>query len=108
MKDEFTRILLIESNLGDVMQVREMAKALGERRYELEVADLLSTGLEHLKQKGADIILLNLDLPDSQGFDTLTNVCAQAAGLPWALVQLLKRLWRIVAFFMIRMLLTPV
>ncbi|MGB7296510.1 MAG: ATP-binding protein [Candidatus Aminicenantales bacterium] len=82
MKAELTRILLIENNPGDVRLIRKMMKQVGGGRFDLEVADRLATGLEHLKQKGGDIILLNLGLPDSQGLETLTKVYAQATGVP--------------------------
>jgi DNA-binding response OmpR family regulator len=82
MKAELTKILLIEDNPGDTRLIREMLMEAGGGRFDLEVADRLATGLEHLKQKGGDVILLDLGLPDSQGFEALTKVYAQATGVP--------------------------
>jgi len=74
--------LLIEDNLGDARLIREiMAEARGDQ-FELERADRLSTGLERLAAGGIDVILLDLGLPDSMGFDTFTSVHAQVLEVP--------------------------
>jgi PAS domain S-box-containing protein len=50
--------------------------------FELEWADRLSVGLERLAVGGIDVILLDLTLPDSQGWDTFTRAHAQAPQEP--------------------------
>jgi len=42
MKDELTRILLIEDNPGDARLIREMVMEAGGGRFDLEVADRLA------------------------------------------------------------------
>ena len=66
-------ILLIEDNPGDVRLVREM---LAEEKadFTLSHADRLETGLEYLQQNRYDVVLLDLNLPDSEGFDTFTKL----------------------------------
>ena len=75
-KLSFMKILLIEDNPGDVRLVQEM---LAEEKadFELSHAERLQTGLEYLKQDGYDVVLLDLNLPDSEGFDTFAALHAQ-------------------------------
>lgn len=73
MNDEQTTILLIEDDPDDVRLIQEMLDETGDS-WDLEIADQLSIGLERLADNGADLVLLDLGLPDSQGLDTLTQV----------------------------------
>ena len=50
--------------------------------FDLERADRLSTGLEQLDHGGIDVALLDLSLPDSQGFDTFIKAYSQVPGVP--------------------------
>ncbi len=77
MNDERTRILLIEDDPEDARLIQEMLDEAGNS-WDLEVADRLSTGLKCLANGGADLVLLDLGLPDSQGLETLTRIQAQA------------------------------
>lgn len=82
MNGKSIRVLLIEDNPGDVRLIRE---ALVEARggdFDLVWVDRLSEGLEHLAAGGADVVLLDLGLPDSLGLETLGRVCDQRLGLP--------------------------
>jgi len=76
------RILLIEDDPGDAHLIRKML--IGSKRacFELEHFDRLSTGLEHLAQMEIDLILLDLNLPDSQGLDTFVKAHAKAQVIP--------------------------
>lgn len=87
MKNKRIKVLLIEDNPGDVRLIREMlAEATKEDTLSLNVEMLsvgsLSKGLECLKKGGIDMILLDLGLPDSQGFDTFTKVYNQIQEVP--------------------------
>jgi PAS domain S-box-containing protein len=62
------QLVLIEDNPGDVRLLREM---LDRRRFALESRPSLQAGLQLLEQTEADLVLLDLTLPDSQGLDTL-------------------------------------
>jgi phosphoserine phosphatase RsbU/P len=78
------RALLIEDNPGDARLIREMLREAdaGHARVELAQADRLSDGVEHLAQVGADVVLLDLSLPDSQGLETFVSVHAAAPAVP--------------------------
>src|SRR5215813_640167 len=61
------RVLLIEDNPGDARLIREMLRDAGggEQDVQLSHADRLSSGLDQLARIGADVVLLDLSLPDS-------------------------------------------
>jgi len=79
---ETYRVLLIGCSPEYSDQIRIMLDTIDDTRYELVVVKGLSEGLRHLDESGADIILLDLKLPDSQGIETFDMVYAQAKGLP--------------------------
>src|SRR5512135_693122 len=73
-------ILLIEDNPGDVRLIREYLSE--SSRIRLEVAARLETGLERLASGGIDVVLLDLSLPDSHGFDTFRQVHTRTPHVP--------------------------
>jgi PAS domain S-box-containing protein len=74
MKKEITKILLIEDNPGDARLVREILTEAGAALFKMVLANTLADGLNHLKRNPVDVILLDLTLPDSTGFDTFEKV----------------------------------
>ena len=82
MNDKRTKILLIEDNPGDTRLIQEMLAEAGPSRFELECVDQLSAGIKRLDQGDIDVILLDLDLPDSRGIDTFTKVYTQTQEKP--------------------------
>ncbi len=79
---ERIKVLLIEDNPGDARLIQEMLAEEKKILFDLEWRDRLSSGLERLAEGGIDIILLDLMLPDSRGFDTFTRTQAQAPEIP--------------------------
>ena len=77
MNDRIIRLLLIENDPGDADLVREMLSEDKSFSFQLECADRLATGLNRLAQGGIDIVLLDLNLPDSTGLDTFVKVHIQ-------------------------------
>ena len=86
MSDKHIKILLIEDNLGYVHLIQQMLAVSSQVEYQIECADRLSTGLEHLVKGEIDVVLLDLGLPDSQGLDTLGKVRTQAPAVPIVVV----------------------
>ena len=82
MSYERINALLIEDNAADARLMREMLRDAGEGSFELTCADRLSTGLECLSGRRMDVVLLDLNLPDSRGLQTLEHVHARARGAP--------------------------
>ena len=79
---ETMKVLLIEDNPGDARLIQEMVSEADGAAIDLERVDRLSTGLKHLVAAGdIDLVLLDLGLPDSSGFDTFTSIKAQAPGV---------------------------
>jgi PAS domain S-box-containing protein len=82
MSDESITVLLIEDNPGDARLIREFLSEVESHSFLLTCADRLSKGLEFLSRECVDLVLLDLSLPDSQGWDTFVRVHAQAPELP--------------------------
>src|SRR5499426_1039243 len=79
---ERQRVLLIEDNPGDVRLIREMLSEGEDGLFELHCAERLSQGLEYLSSRTAGVVLLDLSLPDSYGFDTFLKVYAHSPKVP--------------------------
>lgn len=87
-------ILLVEDNPGDVRLIEEMLREgeellqrvdrdntredLPHLHHETRVSD----GVEYLESNDVDAVLLDLNLPDSRGLDTLKSVCEVTELLP--------------------------
>jgi signal transduction histidine kinase len=78
------RALLIEDNPGDARLIREMLRdaVSGHADVDLLYADRLAGGLEQLSGEGADVVLLDLSLPDSHGLETFAVLHAAAPSVP--------------------------
>ncbi|MBI5501947.1 MAG: response regulator [Deltaproteobacteria bacterium] len=79
---ESLRTLLIEDNPVDAALVRELLAGQDGAAVELEWTSTVAKGLERLDARGIDVVLLDLNLPDSRGMGTLTRVQARAPELP--------------------------
>lgn len=79
---EHIRVLLIEDNPADAAFIEEMLSEAKDISFELEWKERLSIGLERLAKKGIDVVLLDLNLPDSRGFNTFAKALAQAPEIP--------------------------
>jgi PAS domain S-box-containing protein len=76
------RVLLIEDNPGDRRLMQELLREVTSVTIQLDYADSLSQGMRYLKQTSFDVVLLDLFLPDSQGFDTFTQLHQQERKTP--------------------------
>jgi PAS domain S-box-containing protein len=73
------KILLIEDNPDDFSFIREILEEV-EDQFELVNAETLKKGLKSFDDGQYDVILLDLGLPDSNGFDTFNKVHKHAPG----------------------------
>ena len=71
---ENVRILLIEDNPGDAYLIEEHFEEFANFSYELKIVETLDETLRVLKKKHFDVILLDLELPDSYGINTFLSV----------------------------------
>lgn len=82
MNSKPIKILLIEDNREDAVIIREMLKETANISFELNHVDRLKNGFESLFNDSFDVLLLDLNLPDSWGFDTFIRTYDQAPELP--------------------------
>jgi two-component system, sensor histidine kinase and response regulator len=82
MSDQRFKVLLIEDNLGDARLIQESLADAKSDPFDVETADRLETAVLRLRAGGIDAVLLDLSLPDSQGWDTFDNVKAEARYAP--------------------------
>jgi diguanylate cyclase (GGDEF)-like protein len=75
-------LLLVEDNPGDVRLVNEMLAEDRRQRFVLHVADRLESALVVLREQDITVILLDLQLPDGSGLDTLLKIHSSAPEIP--------------------------
>ena len=80
--DSPINVLLIEDNPGDARLIRELLSEAREISCCLQCADRLSSGIRQIADGGVDVVLLDLSLPDSRGFETFSRLHEQAKELP--------------------------
>jgi Flp pilus assembly CpaE family ATPase len=91
------KILLVEDNPGDARLLEEELKGNSDGRFELTWVEDLKAALKLLSQRQAaagaelgdgpfDAVLLDLNLPDSQGLETFHTMHQQAPWLPVVLL----------------------
>ena len=76
------RVLLIEDDPGHARLIREVLAEVHNPSCKLEHVERLASGLAALAAGGIDVVLVDLSLPDSQGFDTFARVHTQAPDVP--------------------------
>jgi CheY-like chemotaxis protein len=81
MNDQSTHVLLIEDNPGDADLVR-LRLVEGQSPVEVNCVERLSDGLASLKDQRPSVVLLDLNLPDSQGAETFRQMLEKAPGIP--------------------------
>ena len=82
MPQKRIRVLLIEDNLGDAKLVRLMLSAAEGPGFELRHVTDLQTALVQMKLQAFDVLLLDLNLPDSRELNTLGRVHAHDPSIP--------------------------
>ncbi len=82
IKKNSLNILIIEDNPADIRLVEEMLPESSEQQLRIMTADTLAQGLEILAYGDIDVILLDLELTDSQGLETLARVHEAVPGVP--------------------------
>jgi diguanylate cyclase (GGDEF)-like protein len=75
-------ILVIEVHPTDARRLKEALARVKGAPFAVECADRLSLGLKRLAGGRIDAVLLDLDLPDSQGLDTFVKVHVQCPEVP--------------------------
>ncbi|OEU41201.1 hypothetical protein BGV40_16285 [Methanosarcina sp. Ant1] len=72
--EKYIKILLIEDNPGDSYLIQEHLEEFANFSYELKIVETLDEALSVLKKQPFDVILLDLELPDSYGINTFLSI----------------------------------
>ena len=76
------RVLIVEDDAEDVMLIREMLAEAKETRFAAESCARMAEALPLLQRREYDVVLLDLNLPDSRGFQTIEAVHSSAPSAP--------------------------
>jgi two-component system, cell cycle sensor histidine kinase and response regulator CckA len=68
------KILLLEDNPGDAYLIEERLEEYSNFSYELKIVETLDEASRVLKKKPFDVIVLDLELPDSHGINTFLSI----------------------------------
>jgi PAS domain S-box-containing protein len=82
MFERTVRVLLVEDSPSDALIVCAGLRTGGPGQFEVTHVESLREGLQRLSSADVDVVLLDLGLPDSQGFDTLAAIRRRAARVP--------------------------
>lgn len=76
------QVLLVEDNPGDADLIRELLEEDPSNVLDIWRAERLRDALDLLGRQPIDAIILDLNLPDSRGMDTLRRIQDAAHGIP--------------------------
>ena len=76
------RVLLVEDNPVEAMRIRQLLARTHSTQFEVESVATLAVGQERAISGEFDLILLDLDLPDSTGLDTYSAFSCAVPALP--------------------------
>ncbi len=76
------RVLLIEDNPGDAKIIQRLLNSVTDGELDLHHEADLESGIEWLRSKGADVLLLDLGLPPTNGLDTLVRANQRIPDIP--------------------------
>ena len=75
-------ILLIEDNPGDVAILKDALETEKLCQFTMSQVDTLAKGMEELSRRRFDLVLLDLDLPDSHGKQTYEKILPHVPKVP--------------------------
>src|ERR1051326_3072490 len=80
------KVLLIEDNPADARLIEVMLAEARGLDFELRWADSLTAGVQQMAQEPADVVLLDLGLPESTGIETLERLFVHGSTVPTLVV----------------------
>jgi diguanylate cyclase (GGDEF)-like protein len=75
------QVLLIEDNIADTILTKRMLEKQGGARFRVACAGSLTKGI-NIAEKGVDVVLLDLNLPDSAGEETFLKLELMMPDIP--------------------------
>ncbi len=82
MNDTSINILLVEDSSSDAKLLQQTLSCLGGERWQVSHFERLGDAINACSDKGFDIALLDLSLPDSDGLNTVAEFHAAAPNIP--------------------------
>src|SRR3990172_951262 len=82
IEDKPSKILFVEDDPGYARLIRAMLKEYNRAVFESTHVTKITGALKHLKAETFDVILLDLNLPDSRGFGTFDKVREASPSIP--------------------------
>lgn len=82
MDNGLVKVLLIEDNRDYAWMLRLVLDEMNSDEFELTHVEQLEEAVRHLSKGQFDVILLDLTLPDSEGFDTFSKIFSLASDIP--------------------------
>jgi len=79
---EIIKLLIVEDDLDDVYLIKEYLKSDNHKQYSYFHAKTLAAALEQIKITQFDLILLDLGLPDAEGFESLNILNHADSSIP--------------------------
>jgi PAS domain S-box-containing protein len=76
------KILLIENNSGDAVFIQKLLGDVNGESFKIKWVDCLESAFSQISKTDYDVILLDLNLPDGTGLDTITVVYDKAPQIP--------------------------
>ncbi|MEK6708386.1 MAG: PAS domain S-box protein [Pseudomonadota bacterium] len=86
MADNRTQVLLVEDSLTDALFVQDALVHAVSEQFAVTHVERLNHALEQLQLQHFDVVLLDLNLPDSDGFETFTRLYNAAENIPVVLL----------------------
>ncbi len=86
MSDKPISVLFIDDSTEFADLVHAWLSEYGPSAFDISWSDSLNAGLKRLEQGGIDLILLDLGLPDSRGYESFARIQSAASGLPIVLI----------------------
>ena len=81
-KNLSVKVLLLEDNEVDAMWVKRGLKKASHSKYEVAVLQKVETLNQFLARNMVDVIIVDLNLPDSQGARTVKDIANTRPGTP--------------------------
>ncbi len=81
-RDSVVNVLFVEDDAKYANLLTKRMRHQANPAFRVEHVSRLDLAIEHLKHRRADVILLDLSLPDSRGLETLTRIHLQAPDVP--------------------------
>ncbi len=76
------KTLLVEDNDSYCRLVAKMLGGAGNNSFEIKYVDTLAKGIEALGDDGIDLVLLDLQLPDSEGLGSFAELHERYPDIP--------------------------